>query len=327
MYFWLVSQGGNNNLANDGHCRCHRFPKAPGIHGLALTGPYFAGSSPVPLASPILFWKTKREADLGALFAPFFKPTVAGSCNLIHMSCMRWQLHWTSQISKMMPSNVLRSGEVLLISLIRPQSSVALFVRFAFVQLCRSQLDNLHFLMRFKGQRQCPPFVLEKGTFCSCCMPRARSPTQFLSTSSFCLQFQGCEGIVDWHADNLLGFRHASFKRGKPLFEQEHLERATCLSSLCHIIFRLYPSDFQEAMLYAVLFEANWTSWPAFFQRTLPVSKGLFWFFLEQNAPLVSWSLRGDISWFVFVPSSYWSIWLSLVTLPITLQSMVEIHR
>lgn len=47
----------------------------------------------------------------------------------------------------MIPSNVLRSGEVLLISLIRPQSSVALLVRFAF---CRSQLDNFHFLMRFQ---------------------------------------------------------------------------------------------------------------------------------------------------------------------------------
>ena len=60
----------------------------------------------------------------------------------------------------MIPSDVLRSGEVLLISLIRPQSSVALFVGFAFVQFCRSQLDNLHLLMRFKGQSQCPPFVL-----------------------------------------------------------------------------------------------------------------------------------------------------------------------
>ena len=66
----FVSQGGNNNLANDGHCRCHHLPKAPGIHGLTLTGPYFEGSSPVPLASPIGLKKTKGEADLATLFAP-----------------------------------------------------------------------------------------------------------------------------------------------------------------------------------------------------------------------------------------------------------------
>ena len=34
-----------------------------------------------------------------------------------------------------------------------------------------------------------------------------------------------------------LGLGMPLLKRGIPLFEQEHLERATCLSSLCHIIF------------------------------------------------------------------------------------------